>query len=636
MSELASVDLEVWASRVSEQASGSLVVNVYRMEDGSYLIRLRKGDQFTIRLVPRFCAFLVQGVYERRGELDEFAKLARREINKLQLLSIEPVEGERILTFSFGARGSVSRLLISELFPGGCTAITTHDHTIIGIEGVSKTTGMRSQVGSRYQPPERRVSVTSADEVLSTLTSRSGRERIGQVVARDLGLGRKYSNEVLYRCGIAPLTKITELSDESMKRIAESVESLVKEVRSSTAGWLYVSQEELSPSPIRLYHFEGKGVEPIALPSLNDAIKAYYEEHLNRRAAASLEEEVSRRKKSLEEEISKKRAASSSLLTEAESVRNVASLMMRYLGSLEALRKRIPEGYSGMGLRVVEESSDRIIVEIEGNRLVVMTNVPVSQQASVLFERAKNLTRGARNIEEEIRGLEVEIEKLSRKRPIRVEEPIRTSQRPRREWYTAYRWCFTSGGKLVVAGRDSSSNVRLLKRHLEDDDLVFHAELRGSPVAVLKKGSEASEAEIREAACFCASYSRAWRELLTSVSVYWVRPDQIDFTPPPGTYLPKGSFIIKPPKQYVTSELGISIGLTYVDGGREPIAGPHGWVSSVSRVHMKVVPGEKRSIEIARTLNELLAEINEPPLTDEELVRTSSLIPFGKGRVVKG
>ena len=39
-----------------------------------------------------------------------------------------------------------------------------------------------------------------------------------------------------------------------------------------------------------------------------------------------------------------------------------------------------------------------------------------------------------------------------------------------------YRWFYTVDGLLAIGGRDSSSNMAMIRKHVEKDDFVFHAD----------------------------------------------------------------------------------------------------------------------------------------------------------------
>ena len=55
-----------------------------------------------------------------------------------------------------------------------------------------------------------------------------------------------------------------------------------------------------------------------------------------------------------------------------------------------------------------------------------------------------------------------------------------------KEWFEKFRHFTTSDGFLVVAGKDTVSNEVLIKKYTKQEDVVFHAEITGSPFVVVK------------------------------------------------------------------------------------------------------------------------------------------------------
>ena len=114
-----------------------------------------------------------------------------------------------------------------------------------------------------------------------------------------------------------------------------------------------------------------------------------------------------------------------------------------------------------------------------------------------------------------------------------------------KEWYEKFRWFTSSDGFLVVAGKDTVSNEVLIKKYTTQEDVVFHAEITGSPFVVIKsEGKPVSEQALREAGEFAASFSRAWRENAGTADVYWVKVDQLSKSGPSGESVPHGAFFV--------------------------------------------------------------------------------------------
>jgi predicted ribosome quality control (RQC) complex YloA/Tae2 family protein len=134
-----------------------------------------------------------------------------------------------------------------------------------------------------------------------------------------------------------------------------------------------------------------------------------------------------------------------------------------------------------------------------------------------------------------------------------------------KEWYESFHWFFTTNGLLVVAGRDAKSNDVAVARHLEKDDLYFHADIQGAPSTIMKNGQKAGEEDIAEAASFAASYSSAWKKGAGTISVYYVKPEQVSKTAPSGEYVPKGGFMIRGQKQYAKNAR-MQLWISYFNG----------------------------------------------------------------------
>ncbi|MEK6760993.1 MAG: NFACT RNA binding domain-containing protein [Nanoarchaeota archaeon] len=74
---------------------------------------------------------------------------------------------------------------------------------------------------------------------------------------------------------------------------------------------------------------------------------------------------------------------------------------------------------------------------------------------------------------------------------------------------TNFRELITKNGTLILAGRNDESNEKLIEQ-VEKDEEVFHTKEAGSPFVNIKGKPKASD--IKDAAVFCAKYSRDWKK----------------------------------------------------------------------------------------------------------------------------
>ena len=76
-----------------------------------------------------------------------------------------------------------------------------------------------------------------------------------------------------------------------------------------------------------------------------------------------------------------------------------------------------------------------------------------------------------------------------------------------KEWYEKFRWYISSDGFLVVAGKDTVSNEVLIKKYTIQEDVVFHAEITGSPFVVIKsEGRPISEQALAGSRRVCSFF----------------------------------------------------------------------------------------------------------------------------------
>jgi len=197
-----------------------------------------------------------------------------------------------------------------------------------------------------------------------------------------------------------------------------------------------------------------------------------------------------------------------------------------------------------------------LIIKFEDTLVPINIKENASYNLNVLYEKIKENNNKIKKIKEKIS----ELMKIEEVEPVRR---IEFKEIKRKFWYENYLWFYTSNGLLAIAGRDSSQNETLIKKRTEKGDLIFHADIHGSPFLILKtKGKEVKDEDIAEAAQFVACYSSAWKAGLASVDVYWVLPEQVSKEAPSGMYLPKGSFMIYGKKNYIKNvplELAIKI-----------------------------------------------------------------------------
>jgi hypothetical protein len=251
--------------------------------------------------------------------------------------------------------------------------------------------------------------------------------------------------------------------------------------------------------------------------------------------------------------------------------------------------------------------------------------------SSAVFDRAKRAERQVSEIDSAVKLLQSKLKKESGKGGANRVKVIPLSK-TKKEWFEKFRWFYTTEGKLAIGGRDSQSNTTLIRKHMQDEDTVFHADLFGSPFFILKGGEEQKDEEVRQVARATVSFSSAWKTGLGAADAYWVSPHQVGTAAPTGEYLAHGSFAIKGKKNFVTKNpVEVAIG---VDDKGRIVSGPEESIMKVAKAYVAIAPSKEKSSDTAkRVLHELRPYASpEVSLSVDDVLR---MLPAGGGKIIR-
>jgi predicted ribosome quality control (RQC) complex YloA/Tae2 family protein len=241
---------------------------------------------------------------------------------------------------------------------------------------------------------------------------------------------------------------------------------------------------------------------------------------------------------------------------------------------------------------------------------------------------------------------QAKIDQIRRSELVKPTEAIEQLEKRRikpKEWFEKFRWFTSSDGFLVVAGKDAVTNEVLIKKHTDEHDVVFHADIVGAPFVIVKtNGKEPSEQSLREAGEFAAAFSRAWREGFASVDVYWVRPDQLSKSGPSGESVAHGAFVVRGQRNWMRGiPLRIAIGVVFdeAEGIPKIEAGSVDLVKPKTVAHVVIVPGDLEGRDffkrILKALSEKVPKEKRQAILRMPIETVREHIPFGKGAIQK-
>jgi len=203
----------------------------------------------------------------------------------------------------------------------------------------------------------------------------------------------------------------------------------------------------------------------------------------------------------------------------------------------------------------------------------------------------------------------------------------------KKEWYHKFRFFFTTNGFLVLGGKDTKNNDFLIKKHLKENDLYFHADVHGAPHVILKNDlkKEILEEDKIEAACFALIFSSAWKTKSFSAEVYSVSPDQVSKTANTGESLGAGAFVIRGKRTYY-KKLNLKLKLIYDSKlGLYPFPILLTYKEDLRKDEFYLIPGSLKKSDVSKEIKNLYLK-KGIFLSQEEI---DSSLPPGSFELIK-
>ncbi|MEM2885229.1 MAG: NFACT family protein, partial [Thermoproteota archaeon] len=496
--------------------------------------------------------------------------------------------------------------------------------------------------GERYKPPPSNTlhpEELRREDLAALLDSD---ESVGRVLARRLGYGPPYADEICIRAGVGAGEPASAMGPEETRRILDSARKVCAMAKGRESPRIYRDSNGVLVgfSPFELLAYSRHSHEEYG--TMNQLVDDYFAEleaaeKRAMREKARAEDEEKRR-----ESVRRLKETADEMLRRAKSLREAGSALF---GNLGAFQEAVDSARSGKEaatfgpvklLEATGGKEGKLKVDVSGNVLEFPANADAAKIASSLFDEAKRLERDREKLAAKIGERERMAGRV--KEETGAEAPVK---RKRKAWYESYRWFTSSDGILVVCARDASSNEALVKKHSKPENPVFHSEVTGAPFVLVQADSEkVPQSTLEEAAQMAASYTtRAWQAGYSSLDVFWVRASQLTKTPPSGEYLGSGAFVVRGRKNYIRgSRLMLAVGAVREEGALRIVAAPERAVASKTATYVRIAPGSIEKRKLAQMVKaRLVALAPSDEKREIEAVPTgdiSSIMPGKSGEIV--
>ncbi|MEA3229983.1 MAG: ribosome rescue protein RqcH, partial [archaeon] len=496
-----------------------------------------------------------------------------------------------------------------------------------------------------YKMPPLSVNTAELDETAFGKMLGMSERRAISFLARDLGFGGNYAEEILLRADIDKDVTAKHVSVSKIKSFFGVVSEILICDKEPQVIVENDSNKDVSLFSLSKYD----SFDKIKFDTLVQAIEEFYLSQMDIEEEKQVTSKLDKKKDQFEYRLKIQFNSLENMKKVIEECNKKAEMIYTNYIVLESMISQVNEACISKGQAFVEKEirdgrvnkirsinlKEKVIVVELGMDLNIYLDKPLSYSAEMYYQRAKKSKGKLPGIEKSIvltsKSLERQEHEISQK-------PVRDVRKAveKKEWYDKFRHFRSLKGFLVLGGKDATSNEVLIKKHTDKDDLVFHADVAGSPFVIVKsEAKKVDEKTLAEAAQFAGAYSKAWKMKTGTVDVYWVTPDQVSRQAPSGEYIQKGSFMVRGKKNWLKPELRISFALV----GDMVICGPEITVSGMTTKYVTIVPGYRKSKELAKDVRTKLFYISSKK--EQEILKTISVdsiqrfIPSGTGDIFK-
>ena len=604
---VAGIELAYLIKEIGHEIEGCYVSNIYGINRNSLLFKMRHPDKPDIMLM-----LSTMGMWTTSKKIDpiEPNKLLRRLRSDLLRSKIEKVEQigtERIayLTFSnFDNRF----VLIVEFFGEGNMLLCNYSKKILALMHSIDVRHRQLRIGLEYKPPpEDGIDIIDLKkeefkEILSTSTS------IGKIIGRGLGLPKKYVEEIIRLSSIDRTKPSDEISEDEFESLFDVIRITISNVINGVHDPTIITDAEKSDIfPIR---FSDDNTGAREVPSFNEGLDIIFTERILEKGKSLYGEEAQKRISELQNRLEEQKNAIEIVQKKSKNIADVANLLfsMQSEGKSKISEPEVVKALKNQNAELVKEKGVPIL-KIDDAKVKIELDAPLPSLASILFDESKKQKGAITSIEKLIEKTEDQLEKTIEKGEI-AKGSVGFSDIRKKNWYERYRWFFTSDGLLAVGGRDSSSNSALVRKHMEGNDKIFHAEINGSPFFILKDTNEdLMPLSLEETAYATVCFSRAWQASAHGLNSFWVKPDQIKKAAPTGQSMGKGSFMIYGTRNFIkVASLKLAVGIMKEDENFLLVSGPVEPIKKNCLCYVIIEPGGSPISDVAKKIR---AEFNK-------------------------
>jgi predicted ribosome quality control (RQC) complex YloA/Tae2 family protein len=656
---LTSIDLTVIIKELRQTLLDSRIENIYQTTPFLFLFKLRPRRTLVVEAGRRI--HLTQYVTKLPPAPPYFCRLLRKLLRRGVIQDIQMEEFERIISLRIISKGLLYKLII-EIFGRGNILLVDEKDKILHALSYRRMRDRNILRGESFKlPPSRGLNPLKVTQI-QLMGLRDTSDTVIKSLTNILSIDGLFAEEILLKTAINKKRGSKTLTNEEINRIYLEVSNLALRLNNPPQSHIVIDKTDgfinVLPFPLSIY----SSYKIQVYPSFNEAVDEYFTKLFVGKKDEETSNKVTQRTEEQIRILYQQRTHLKELKKNIDKNQQIGDLVYSHTTVIQKIiQDIISEREKGktwdeiasrfIEKRIKEDPTTYFFTSIDSQRSIVKITIgkipfelslkkSVYESASSFYDKVKEAKGKINGLKRAIVITEKQI-KTHEQTKIQVEAQLLKPVKIRKRiWFEKFHWVHSSEGLLIVGGRDATSNEILVKKHTTTKDLILHADITGAPFVIIKtEGKQPSETSIFEAAQLAAAYSRAWREGLTSLDVYWVNPNQVSKEAPSGEYLSKGMFMIRGQRNYIRNvPLQVSIGVVEKDDQSMIVGGSVSAITSQTQCMLSIVPGRKTSGRLAKEIRFKLSE-TAPINLREKILKISieeiqRFIPPGKSELL--
>ena len=606
---LAGIELVYLVKDIGEKTSGYYASNIWGINRNSLLFKLHHPTKPDIMLMVSSIGMWITDKKIEPIEPNKMLRRLRSDLLRAKLTKIEQIGTERIAYFTF-TNFEKEFTLIIEFFGDGNIILCNEERKILALLHSIDVRHRQLRVGLEYAPPpEDGVDVLNlTKESFRELFSTSG---IGKTIGRGLGLPKKYVEEIIRLSGIDPKKPSNEVTNEEFEALYEIITSTLSKVTQGPHDPSVIIEDDVHDAyPIR---FSDDNLNAKKVDSFNEGLDIVFTEEILEKGKSLFSSPADKKIESLEKTLTEQKNAINVVLEKSKTIAEVANLLftMTSAGQHDIRNEMITNSLKEKNAEIISEKGVPYM-KINESKIQIDPDSSLPTIASKLFDESKKQKGAVKSIEKLMKKTESKLEKTIEKGEI-AKGAVGFKEVRKKSWFERYRWFYTSDEVLAVGGRDSSSNSAIIRKYLEKNDKVFHAEVHGSPFFLLKgEDEELLPLSLEEVAHATVCFSRAWQISAYGMSSFWVNPDQVKKGAPTGQSMAKGAFMINGTRNFIkVSSLKLAVGIFKQDEDYLLVCGPPEPIKKKCLCYAVIEPGGSTMSDVAKKIRAEFDKVND-------------------------